>query len=183
MSSGTLLQNQRGAVLLMALLSVTLIGLLAGIAGSSWQTLMQRNKETELLWKGNQIRQAIKSYYQFSTSNGVPLQQYPPALDDLLQDPRSLEITRHLRHLYLDPMNSEDWELIPAPGGGVMGVKSTVDEVPFKQSGFSEENKSFVGKQSYHAWQFTYTPVSTQKKKQPDSSAIKFGQELDKLKK
>ena len=175
--------NQRGAVLLMVLISVTLLGLMSGIAGSSWQTIVQRNKEVDLLWKGNAIRQAIESYYHFSSLKGTELKQYPPSLEDLLQDPRALEITRHLRRLYPDPLNNDDWELIPAPGGGIMGVKSTVDQTPFKQNGFAEQNKSFVGKQSYHDWAFTYTPTTVKKSPQTNPASITFGQKLQNLKK
>jgi len=175
--------DQRGAVLLMVLISITLLGLVSGIAGSSWQTIVKRNKEVDLLWKGNAIRQAIKGYYHFSNIKGIELKQYPPSLEDLLRDPRALEITRHLRRLYPDPLNNDDWELIPAPGGGIMGVRSTVDQIPFKQNGFAEQNKSFVGKQSYHDWQFVYTPATAQKSSQPNPASLSFGQKLQNLKK
>jgi len=65
------LNNQQGAILLMVLITVALMGLMAGIAGSSWQTIVQRAKEADLLWKGNQIRQAIGSYYEASQVGGA----------------------------------------------------------------------------------------------------------------
>ncbi len=152
------LNDQRGAVLLMVLVSVTLLGLLAGIAGSSWQTIMQRAKEADLLWKGNQIRRAIGSYYNTSLSQGSAPKVFPSALKDLIRDPRSLEIRSYLRRLYLDPMTGEEWEPIKDPSGRIMGVRSRSDKVPFKQDDFTEENKSFSGQQSYHDWQFVIQP-------------------------
>ncbi|MDX2493884.1 MAG: type II secretion system protein [Desulfuromusa sp.] len=155
-SSG--LNNQRGAVLLMVLVSVTLLGLLAGIAGSSWQTIVQRAKEADLLWKGDQIRQAIGSYYNASQSKGTIPRVLPPTLDHLILDSRFLETKRHLRSLYPDPMTGIDWVVIKGPSGRVMGVRSSSDKVPFKQDGFSEANRSFSGQQSYKNWQFIYQP-------------------------
>ena len=153
--------DQRGAVLLMLLVTVTLLGLLAGIAGTSWQTIVQRGREADLLWKGSQIRQAIDSYYNTSQTQGkgAALKAFPGQLEDLLQDPRFLEVKRHLRRLYLDPMTGGEWELIRAPGGGIMGVCSTSVKKPFRQDGFSDENKSFAGQQSYRNWKFIYTPA------------------------
>jgi len=175
--------SQRGAVLLMVLVSVTLLGLMAGIAGSSWRTIVQRSKEADLLWKGNQIRQAIGRYYEFSgsgtdtkaKSTGKAMNKFPATLEDLLEDPRALEVTRYLRRLYPDPMTGEDWELIASPeSDGIMGVISSSDKEPFKQSDFAEENKGFAGQKSYRGWQFVYQPVkksSTQKSSTPAASA------------
>ena len=150
------LNSQQGAVLLMVLVSVVLLGLMAGIAGSSWQTIIQRAKETDLLWKGNQIRRAIGSYYETSHAGGAAPQSFPSELDFLIKDPRFLETRRHLRRLYPDPMTGEDWEIIKDPSGRIMGVRSSSEKEPFKQDSFIEENKSFVDQKSYRDWQFIY---------------------------
>ena len=159
------LSNQSGAVLLMLLVIVTLVGLLTGIAGSSWQTIVQRSKEEDLLWKGGQIRRAIGHYYDAVQKTGKALKKYPPELTDLLLDPRFLETTRHLRRSYPDPMTGADWDIIQAPGGGIMGVRSTSLKKPFKQDGFSDQDKDFVGKQTYLEWEFVYRPLEQTKKK------------------
>lgn len=177
-----LFHNQHGAVLLMVLVMVTLLGLMAGIAGSSWQTIVQRAKEADLLWKGNQIRQAIGRYYEFSGAGtevkaqtaAKALHQFPVMLEDLLADPRALEVTRYLRRLYLDPMTGKEWELIISPeGGGIMGVKSSSDKEPFKRSDFAEENQSFIGQKSYSDWQFVYQPVKAALPQQSGTAAVK----------
>ncbi len=118
------LNSQRGAVLLMVLIAVTLLGLVAGITGSSWRTIVQRSKEADLLWKGSQIRKAIGRYYEASQPQGLVPKTFPPALESLVHDPRFLEVKRHLRRLYLDPMTGEKFEIIKAPDGRVMGVRS-----------------------------------------------------------
>ena len=150
--------NQRGTILLMVLVSITLLGLMAGIAGSSWQTIMQRAKEVDLLWKGNRIRQAIGSYYNTSHAQGAAPKSFPSELDFLIKDPRFLETRRYLRRLYPDPMTGEDWVTIKDPAGRVMGVRSSSDKVPFKQDDFDEVNKNFADQEKYSDWQFVYRP-------------------------
>ena len=166
-ASESKLSNQQGAVLLMVLVSVALLGLMSGIAGSSWQTIVQRAKEADLLWKGNQVRLAIGSYYETSHSGGAAPQSFPSELNFLIKDPRFLETRRHLRRLYPDPMTGEDWDIIRDPRGRIMGVRSSSDKEPFKQGGFTEENKSFADQQSYHDWQFVY---QSQKKSAAENS-------------
>lgn len=151
------LKGESGAVLLMLLVMVTLIGLLAGMAGSTWSSLVQQSKEADLLWKGSQIRKAIGSYYETAHAKGAP-RGYPRDLEVLVRDPRFTSVKRHLRQPYLDPMTKEIWEPIPAPGGGIMGVRSLSEKTPFKQDGFREENKDFAGRQKYSEWQFIYKP-------------------------
>ena len=95
----------------------------------------QREKEAELLFRGEQIRNAIASYYRKE-------QRYPQALAELLEDKRFPMPVRHLRRLYRDPMSGEtDWGLVEAPGGaGVMGVHSrSEDAADQKRKFFSAE--------------------------------------------
>lgn len=155
----SLSKGQSGAILLFLLFMVTLTGLMIGIAGYSWKTLVQRAKEDDLLWKGGRIRTAIGAYYETAQTAGKAVKQYPRSLHDLLLDPRYLEPTRYLRKLYPDPMTGLSWETIPAPGGGIMGVRSSARQRPFKQAGFTEVNRSFAGQQSYRSWMFVYHPV------------------------
>ncbi|PLY00967.1 MAG: hypothetical protein C0622_08030 [Desulfuromonas sp.] len=74
--------------MLVLLIAVTILGLSAGMAGSSWKIITQRAKEQELLWRGNQIRKAIASYYK--TGHAGVQASYPSSMDDLLRDPRFL---------------------------------------------------------------------------------------------
>ncbi len=162
------LQNQRGVALIAVLVAVSLLGLMAGIAGSSWQTIRQRDREAELLWRGGQIRKAIESYYTMSHGQGTQ-KIYPSSLDNLVKDPRFVETRRHLRRLYLDPITGEDWIVLKDPNGRIIGVRSRSELTPFKQDNFSEENKDLAGKQSYSEWLFVYE-AKTAKKKTPTGS-------------
>ncbi len=156
------LKNQAGVSLMVVLVMVVLVGLMAGMAGSTWRTIMQREREAELLWRGNQYRRAINSYY--SSKGTGAANQYPSTLEDLLRDPRELKIVRHIRKLYKDPMTGGDWVPIPAPeqGGRIKGVRSSSSEETFKKDGFDEDNEDLANKFRYSDWEFVSKP-KTQK--------------------
>jgi type II secretory pathway pseudopilin PulG len=165
------LRNERGVTLMLVLVLIVILGLSAGMAGTTWKTIMQQEREAELLFRGDQIRRAIEGY--FTHGHGQQPQQqrgpgrvgagpgggtYPQKLEDLLRDPRSVGATRHLRKLYKDPMTGEDWVLIKDPSGRIKGVKSASTLKPFKEDGFAKEYESFKGKTSYADWQFVFEP-------------------------
>ena len=134
------------------LLFVALLG--AGLAayGELASHAVQREKEAELLFRGEQYRDAIASYYKKE-------QRYPKALQDLLEDKRYPMPVRHLRRLYRDPITGEDeWGLVEAPGGGVMGVYSRSEEAPVKSGNFSTKNQEFSDQQRYSDWKFVHSP-------------------------
>ena len=113
----------------------------------------QREKEAELLFRGNQYREGIASYYRKE-------KRYPKSLEDLLQDNRSPMPVRHLRKLYPDPMTgSADWALVDAPGGGIMGVHSRSEAAPVKTGNFRLENAGFEAAGSYMDWKFIHSPA------------------------
>ena len=125
---------RRGTALLTVLVMVVLLGLAAGMAGQSLGALLQREREAELLWRGQQYRQAMASYY--GVRQGAQKGMFPSKLEDLLRDPRSPAVIRHLRRLYNDPMTGKEWELIKDQGGRIIGVRSTSELAPFQQTGF-----------------------------------------------
>lgn len=151
------------------LFAVVVIGLILSLTGQTWSQVMQREREAELLFRGDQYRRAIESYYA-TGHGGVGI--YPRTIDDLLKDPRSLQTKRHLRKAYLDPFTNAEFELIGAGGdvggesvavqnlGRIKGVRSTSTLTPFRQDGFPEEYEKFKGAASYDKWEFIYTPKS-----------------------
>lgn len=153
--------NQRGATLLTILMMMVVLGLAAGMAGTTWKTVRQREREAELLFRGDQYRRAIEGYYRFSHGGMQGL--YPARLEDLLKDPRSLETRRHLRQLFIDPMTGGDWVLITEPSGRIKGVRSSSRLEPFQQDNFAKKNERFVGAREYAAWEFIYEPPQPKK--------------------
>jgi type II secretory pathway pseudopilin PulG len=160
-----LLRNERGATLMVVLVMVVVMGLMAGMTGTSWTTVMQRAKEEELLFRGDQYRRAIESYYQ--AKHGSAAGAFPQNLEALLKDPRALQSVRHLRRLYSDPMTGGDWVLIKDVGGRIKGVKSASDLEPFKKDGFATVYESFRGAAKYSDWEFVYEPPAIQKAPPP----------------
>lgn len=152
---------------MLVLAIVVILGLTAGIAGQSWKSLMQRAREAELLWRGQQYRQAIGHYFQVRQGAAGA---YPASLEELLKDPRFPQPVRHIRKLYNDPMTGEDWELVKGAGERIVGVRSTSHLKPFKQDGFPRELAAFNGRESYREWEFVYTPGTTKSKNLPSTA-------------
>lgn len=155
LASGKAMRRQSGFAYLLALLLVVLMGLGLGAAGTLWHTESQRLKESELLYIGEQYRQAISSYYNAPG----PIKRYPKSLDELLLDTRQPTLTRHLRKLYADPLTGKkEWGLIIDPDAQqIRGVYSLAPGQPFKQTGFDAQQKEFENAQSYAAWRFIVT--------------------------
>lgn len=148
-------KSEQGYTLLALLLLVALIGFGLAGAGELWSRSAQRERERELLFAGNQIRDAIGQYYLRSPGS---TRRYPRRLEDLLQDDRYPVVVRYLRRVYADPMTSARWGLIEAPGGGIMGVYSLSGAAPLKRAGFAPENKGFESALHYTSWQFLFNP-------------------------
>ena len=118
--------GQRGVVLLGLLIAIAVLGAGLAAAGTFWHETRQRTLEAELLFVGQQYRNAIRQYYD-APPGGV----YPPSLEVLLLDPRAPAIRRYLRRPYRDPLTgSAQWGLVQAPQGGIMGVYSTSTAQP-----------------------------------------------------
>jgi type II secretory pathway pseudopilin PulG len=132
--------------------------LLGGLAlvGETWETSARREKETELLFIGNQYRRAIGLFYE-ATPGGV--KRYPRALEDLVKDPRQPSTQRYLRKLFPDPMTGKEWTIIRGADGGVQGVYSPSEVTPLKIAGFRVRDASFEGAQKYSDWKFIHTPA------------------------
>lgn len=158
------MRSERGFTYLLLLFFIALVGAGLAVAGDVWKTTMQREHERELLFAGDAYRQAIGSYYL--QSPGL-IKQYPASLEDLLKDPRHPDTRRHLRTLYPDPFSGKnDWVLIKAPQGGIMGVASRSEAAPLKRADFIGPDRIFEDqairlkeKLRYRDWEFIYDPA------------------------
>jgi type II secretory pathway pseudopilin PulG len=132
------------------------VAILAGglaLTGEVWHTAALREKEAELLHIGHQYRKAIERYYL----NGP--RQYPRHLTDLLKDPRKPTTERYLRRLYSDPITGKDeWGVVKAPDGGIMGVYSLSERKPLKSASFRGRDKAFEKAETHADWKFVYAP-------------------------
>lgn len=145
---------QTGLAYVGLLIAVAILGIMLGTVGVVWSTQIRRDKEAQLLFVGDQIRSAIA---QYQNEGGI----YPATLADLIEDKRYPQIRRYLRRVYVDPMTGHaDWQVIPAPGGGIMGVASASQSKPIKQANFNDSDSAFDHAECYCAWQFIYAPRS-----------------------
>ena len=161
--------KQRGFTYLGFLLFIAIAG--AGLAAFAdiASHAAQREKEAELLFRGNQFREGIASYYKKE-------QRYPQALAELLEDKRYPMPVRHLRRLYKEPITGQDeWGLVEAPGGGVMGVYSPSEEAPIKSGNFTIKNQEFADSAKYADWKFIHSPPGQSAAVKPPSPAPAAG--------
>jgi hypothetical protein len=133
------------------MIAVAVTGMGLAAYGEFASHTAQREKEAELIFRGEQYREAIASYYKKE-------QRYPKALEELLEDKRFPMPVRHLRRLYKDPVTGEEWGVVEAPGGGVMGVHSKSEGAPVKTGNFSPKNQEFAEGQRYADWKFVHSP-------------------------
>ncbi|NOU26027.1 MAG: type II secretion system protein [Methylotenera sp.] len=154
-------KNIVGFTYLGVLFIITILGITLALAGTLYSFTQQREKERQLLFVGNQFKQAIGLYYQRTPGY---IKRYPVRLEYLLQDNRFVSVQRHLRKIYTDPMTkSQDWGLVNAPDGGIMGVYSKSTDFSLKVSGFEFANINLPNKPRYSDWQFIYDVPVEQK--------------------
>lgn len=118
-----------------------------GAALPAWSQQAQRERETELVFRGEAIARAIYLYRQ---ENG---QRLPPSLDTLVSQ-------KYLRKKYLDPITGKDFQPVAGatstPGGstfgalqgGIVGVRSTSDDPSIR---------IYNGQQVYSQWVFDFS--------------------------
>jgi type II secretory pathway pseudopilin PulG len=124
--------NQNGFTFLAAIFMVTIVGIMLGMTGQSWKTIMKREREKELLFRGSQIKEAIENWYKVKPGKHAPIALMD--LNNLLED--KLTINRdniYLPYTYAtklddknpkcapdcpktklfqDPMTGKEWNII-----------------------------------------------------------------------
>lgn len=162
------LRTAKGFTYLALLAAIVIIGISLGAAGKYWSNVILRDKEEELIFRGDQYRQAIEKYYL-----AIPGKlEYPQNIEDLLNDNRTPAGKRHLRQLYKDPISGEDFVAVRhLLTQRIIGVHSPSDKqtlkqsgfpvpynaLPLAQAGFPADYNYFDGKKQYSAWVFAST--------------------------
>lgn len=141
--------SQRGFTLLGVLLVVAATGAGLAAVGELASHALQREKEAELLFVGDQYREAIASYHRAQ-------KKYPASLEVLLEDRSGPMPRRHLRKLYPDPVSGKPFVPVEAQEGGVMGVRSASDAEPVKSANFFTRDEAFTDAKKYSEWQFVF---------------------------
>jgi len=145
--------HQQGFVYIALLIGLSIIGIGLGATSEVWTQTRQREKEQELLFVGNQIRQAITRFY---LRPAPAARRFPLSLDELVEDRRVPDQPqRYLRRVYADPMTrSTEWGEVRLADGTLVGVYSLSKDVPIKQVGFARRDKDLAEKEQYSEWVF-----------------------------
>lgn len=159
---------QSGLTYLVMLFIVVMMGIALSSAATIWHTAAKRDKERELLFIGEQFRNALLSYAGKKSATDVMQggAQYPTSLDQLLRDDRVPTIRRHLRKIFVDPLTGKaEWGLIRRDGK-IIGIYSLAQGKPLMQANFPETFRQFADARSYAQWRFSAEPtveLSTEK--------------------
>lgn len=112
--------SQDGYAMAALLIAMSVMAVFMTVALPVWNTQAQREKEAELVFRGEQYARAVM-LYQRKFANALP-----PSLDVLLND-------RYLRKKYKDPVTGGDFQLLSGastqanvgvPGGQVAGART-----------------------------------------------------------
>lgn len=147
------------------LVVVVLMGVALAAVSQVWDTTSKRERERELLFVGNQFRQAIGRYYDASPG----AKQFPHQLEELLEDKRFPVTKRHLRKLFFDPMTAkQEWGVL-RNGEQIFGVYSLSKDKPLKIAQFQESDAAFADAASYADWKFAYNPAAAETPAMPSA--------------
>lgn len=165
--------RQIGMIYVALLLAIALLGGLSAIGLKVAQTLQQRSAEAELLAIGLEFRNALQSYAE-ATPNGLP--NSPAALSELLRDPRSPGVKRHLRRLYHDPFTGKaEWGIVRGPDQRIFGIHSLSNSPTLKRENFPSELASLSGSLRHADWVFAIASLPSQQhgEKTPQTFSLK----------
>ena len=143
--------NSKGFTLIGLAVIIAIMGIVLMTVSRVYSTMVKRDMEEELLFRGDEIKDAIDEYFKRGSV-------YPRNFEELLKDPRGATQRRYLRKLYKDPITNGEWDIIQDKAGRVLGVRSKSDKEPLKKGNFPEEYKTFEGKTTYSEWEFLSKP-------------------------
>ncbi len=112
---------ERGHLLVALMIGITVMSIMLTVAGEKWSTILRRDREEELVFRGKQYAQAIA---EFQKEHKIP----PRKLKDLLKKgPRG---HRYIRQLFRDPFSKDGkWVLLRLVPGGQAVVNPATREM------------------------------------------------------
>jgi type II secretory pathway pseudopilin PulG len=165
--------SNRGYAMAALLVAMAVMAVMLTVAMPTWNQMIRRDKEEELIFRGNQYARAI-NLYQRRFANASP-----PTIDVLVEQ-------RLLRKKFRDPMSTEksgEFQLLyvsnSAPSsrqggasqlgvgsssgiGSVLGTTPTGGIAGVTSKNKSESIRTFNGKNHYNEWQFVGMQQSAQ---------------------
>ena len=117
--------DQHGATYLMMMFIIVLLSITLMAVTQHWSVVMKRDREAELAFRGNRIKEAIERYVaDYEVQKATRSNRYPLKLEDLTKRPK-----RYLQAVYKDPITGEDFSLIKV-GKDIRGVRSPSMDIP-----------------------------------------------------
>jgi hypothetical protein len=107
-------RRESGYAIVIVMFFLALLVLAAAAAAPTVLSEIQREREADMVWKGEQYVRGVKLYY-------LKMHRFPPSLEDLTTAKNGM---RFMRQAYKDPMNGKDgsWRLIyVGPNGQLIG--------------------------------------------------------------
>src|SRR6478609_452700 len=114
-------KGERGFMMVALLVGMAIAAVVMAAALPAWSTLVRREREAELIWRGEQYARAIQLFQRKYAAT------YPPTLDVLVNE-------RMLRKKYKDPITGEDFQPIGV-GQATGGPQATNPFAPADQQG------------------------------------------------
>lgn len=172
------LRGQQGYAMVALLVALSVMAVLMTAAMPTWRQAAQREKEAELVFRGQQYARAI-GLFQKKAGPGV----LPPSIDALVDG-------HYLRKKYMDPITGQDFDVLSAaqpttpggrgaaqPGGGQPGrgaaPPTSGTAAPTQANvarggvmGVASKSKAtsiriYNGRTHYNEWQFVYVAQTT----------------------
>lgn len=143
--------HQAGFSYLLLLAWLSILALMLLRSQDHLRTEWRQGREAQLLFVGDQIREAIQKYRDNPAGNKC----FPLNIQQLLSDRRFTPHRYLLRQHYRDPFSQKgDWGMIYDDKGRWTGVYSKGAGKPIKKEGFAHIYQNFKKASSYAEWQF-----------------------------
>src|SRR5262249_33038823 len=117
------LRGQHGYAMVALLVAMSILAIMMTVALPTWHQMAQREKEAELVFRGQQYARAI-GLFQKKAGPGV----LPPNIDALVQG-------HYLRQKYKDPITGGDFDVLLAGSPAATPGGSTGNPTPQTQTG------------------------------------------------
>jgi type II secretory pathway pseudopilin PulG len=176
------LRGQHGYAMVALIVAMSIMAIMMSVALPTWHQMAQREKEAELVFRGQQYARAI-GLFQKKSGPGV----LPPSIDALVEG-------HYLRKKYKDPITGGDFDVLLAGGttGGTTGTPGASTANPTQPSGplgrsntpppstnnqsaamgrggvmgvasksKNESMRIYNGRTHYNEWQFVYVVQTT----------------------
>lgn len=135
-----LVTAEDGYAMAALLVTMTIMAIMLSAALPAWRTFVQREKEAELVFRGEQYARAIRLFQQRYANAS------PPSIDVLVNE-------RFLRKRYKDPITNDDFQVITAAsnlaaqqgggsGGGIQGQQDLRQQLQSSLQGLAQQTQS-----------------------------------------